>query len=77
MPIFISLKCFAYNRCIYLLSINFSYKQVNSLSKYQKKHFLLRHLENVFIKSLYLPLNFLLIDFKLYVKSTYFSYTIL
>ena len=37
MPNLILLKCFIYNGCVYLLLINFFYRQVNYLSGYQKK----------------------------------------
>lgn len=50
------------NKYIYLLLINFFYKQANHLSEYQRKEIFLYYLEDISTRFLFLPLDFLLID---------------
>ena len=62
-----SLKCFVDNGCIYLLLINFFYKQVDYLLKCQKKNSLLYYPKDALTKSLFLLLDFLLKSICLYI----------
>lgn len=62
MPTLNLSQCFVDDKSMHLLLVNFSYKQVDNLSKCQKKALILYHLVDVSSRFLSLSLGFWLVD---------------